>query len=203
MTILLADPRVRAVPVLENHEALVALTPRLGTAVLVRAEVARRLELADGTLPRGFRLRVVEGYRSVADQERIIASYSAEVRREHPSLDEAEVQVLTSRFVSPLDVAPHVAGAAVDVLLTDELGSALDLGCPLDATPEQSNGACYFDAVVTPEARHHRDVLARAMTGAGFVNYPTEWWHWSFGDRYWALVSGAPAARYGPCSEAP
>jgi hypothetical protein len=32
----------------------------------------------------------------------------------------------------------------------------------------------------------------------GFVNYPTEWWHWSYGDRYWALATGAPAACYGP-----
>jgi D-alanyl-D-alanine dipeptidase len=30
------------------------------------------------------------------------------------------------------------------------------------------------------------------------VNYPTEWWHWSYGDRYWALMTGAPAALYGP-----
>ena len=34
------------------------------------------------------------------------------------------------------------------------------------------------------------------MTGAGFVNYPTEWWHWSYGDRYWALQSGQRVARY-------
>ena len=32
----------------------------------------------------------------------------------------------------------------------------------------------------------------------GLVNYPTEWWHWSYGDRYWALISGADAALYGP-----
>jgi D-alanyl-D-alanine dipeptidase len=36
------------------------------------------------------------------------------------------------------------------------------------------------------------------MEGAGFVNYPTEWWHWSYGDRYWTFVVGAPQARYGP-----
>ncbi|MEK8108013.1 hypothetical protein NKG94_28990 [Micromonospora sp. M12] len=30
------------------------------------------------------------------------------------------------------------------------------------------------------------------------VNYPTEWWHWSYGDRYWALMTGAPQTRYGP-----
>jgi len=36
------------------------------------------------------------------------------------------------------------------------------------------------------------------MEGAGFVNYPTEWWHWSYGDRDWTFVVGAPQARYGP-----
>jgi zinc D-Ala-D-Ala dipeptidase len=30
------------------------------------------------------------------------------------------------------------------------------------------------------------------------VNYPTEWWHWSYGDRYWAVMTDAPAALYGP-----
>jgi len=43
-------------------------------------------------------------------------------------------------------VAPHVAGAAVDLTLVDSAGGELDLGTPVDATPEQSEGACYFDA---------------------------------------------------------
>jgi D-alanyl-D-alanine dipeptidase len=30
------------------------------------------------------------------------------------------------------------------------------------------------------------------------VNYPTEWWHWSFGDRYWAYVTGTGRSHYGP-----
>ena len=39
---------------------------------------------------------------------------------------------------------------------------------------------------------------AGSLRGAGLVNYPTEWWHWSYGDRYWALMTGARAALYGP-----
>jgi hypothetical protein len=30
------------------------------------------------------------------------------------------------------------------------------------------------------------------------VNYPTEWWHWFYGDRYWAMSTGGSHARYGP-----
>jgi hypothetical protein len=33
---------------------------------------------------------------------------------------------------------------------------------------------------------------------AGMLNYPTEWWHWSYGDRYWAHATGADTALYGP-----
>ncbi|HON74505.1 MAG TPA: M15 family metallopeptidase [Dermatophilaceae bacterium] len=32
----------------------------------------------------------------------------------------------------------------------------------------------------------------------GLVNYPTEWWHWSFGDRYWAWAMGERSALFGP-----
>jgi len=44
-------------------------------------------------------------------------------------------------------------------------------------------------------------LLGRVLGGAGLVNYPTEWWHWSYGDRYWALMTGAPAALHGPVGE--
>jgi zinc D-Ala-D-Ala dipeptidase len=53
-------------------------------------------------------------------------------------------------------------------------------------------------APVAAAARLHRDVLASAVDGAGFVNYPAEWWHWSHGDRYWAFQTGQDASRYGP-----
>lgn len=43
-----------------------------------------------------------------------------------------------------------------------------------------------------------RLVLGSALTRAGLVNYPPEWWHWSYGDRYWAVVTGAPVAIHAP-----
>jgi D-alanyl-D-alanine dipeptidase len=46
-----------------------------------------------------------------------------------------------------------------------------------------------------------RAILAQALRPAGLVNYPTEWWHWSYGDRYWALVTGAPYATYGSATD--
>jgi D-alanyl-D-alanine dipeptidase len=200
MTLLLSDPRVAAVPVRHVDEPLVALDPGFGPGkALVRRELAARLEAARAALPPGVYLRVVEGYRPAHRQLAIIERYSAEIRAARPGIGEPELHILTSRHVAPLAVAPHVAGAAVDVTLVDSSGQELDLGTPIDATPEQSGGRCYFAADgISRVARAHRDLLARVLCREGLVNYPTEWWHYSYGDRYWALATGAAAARYGP-----
>lgn len=201
--VLLADPRVAAVPVAETGDPLVELSPAMAPGgARVRAALADRLYRADLMLPAGIRLRVVEGHRSAADQRRIITAYTEQVRSAHPAASEREVHRLVSRFVAPLDVAPHVAGAAVDLTLVDDDERPLDLGTAIDATPEASGGRCYFASPDIPlEARALRLVLADALSAVGLVNYPTEWWHWSFGDRYWALMTGAAWAPYGPVDQ--
>lgn len=201
MTVLLSDDRITAIPAIENGEPLVDLFTRgLSTTgrQLTRENVADRLALADTFLPAGIRLHVVEGLRPVESQREIYDGYCAELARLHPGISDADVRVLASRFVSPIEVAPHVAGAAVDLTLIGAHGP-LDLGTPIDATPEQSNGACFFAAAnISREARANRSLLADVLTAAGMVNYPTEWWHWSYGDRYWAFVEDRPSAIYGP-----
>lgn len=78
-------------------------------------------------------------------------------------------------------------------------GVELDLGTRMNATPEESAGRCYtHHPDVVGEAAHWRQVLLEVMEAAGFVNCATEWWHFSFGDRYWALLTGADSAVYGP-----
>jgi D-alanyl-D-alanine dipeptidase len=118
--------------------------------------------------------------------------------RDLPGIDTAESHRLASRFVAPPAVAAHPSGAAVDVTLVDAGGRPLDMGTAIDATPEDSYGACYLDAPgISARARANRRVLAACLRTAGFVNDPTEWWHWSHGDRYWAFVTQAHAALYG------
>jgi D-alanyl-D-alanine dipeptidase len=204
MTILLSDARVRAVPVVESGEALVRLPEAISPCgALVRVTLARRLLAADAALPPGIRIRVVEGHRPLATQQAIVTAYGAQVHAAHPDASAEELERLTSRFVAPVDVAPHVAAAAVDLTLVDVCGDELDLGTPIDATPEQSEGRCWFAAAgIGADARAHRDLLSRVLSAEGLVNYPTEWWHWSHGDRYWALVTGARHATYGPVAQA-
>ncbi len=208
--ILISDPRVAAVPLQDSGEPLVDVTdtPRVvvdqryaddaGAWRLVRSGVRDRLAAAAAVLPDGVDLLLVEGFRPPALQRRYFADYSAELAAADPSLDAVALHHLAARHISPPEVAPHSAGAAVDVTVARH-GVELDLGTRMNATPEESDGRCYTDHPDVPaDAAAWRRVLVEAMTGAGFVNYATEWWHFSFGDRYWALLTDAPAALYGP-----
>lgn len=200
--ILLSDSRVQNIPVRESNQPLVRAPlagPARGSARFVRSELADRLNIAAQRLPNGLNFSLYEGYRSPSDQRSIIASYSQHLRTAHPRLSDAEIEVLSSRFVSPLNVAPHVSGAAVDITLVDHRGDELWMGSRLDATPEESAGKCYTAATgLDSDARANRTVLCTALAAAGLVNYPSEWWHWSYGDRYWALTTGADHAIFGP-----
>jgi len=209
--ILLSDPRIAAIAAAENGEPLIDLrtVPALllddrqadpaGAYRQLRAAVVVRLLDAQESLPAGLRLLIFEGYRRLDSQRRIFEGYRAELAALHPDWTEQRLHIETSKFVSPVEVAPHSTGGALDLTLCTRDGVELDLGTPLDATPEASDNACFTAATnIAPEARRHRRIMADALRGAGLVNYPTEWWHWSYGDRYWAMATGARQTRYAP-----
>ncbi|MFF7387398.1 M15 family metallopeptidase [Streptomyces scabiei] len=214
--ILMSDPEVAGVPVQECGEPLVDLrelpfvvvdsrqADPEGAYAHLREGVAWRLARAARLLPDGLRLLVTEGYRPLALQIEYFERYAAELRLANPDWTEEHLRVQTSRSLSPPEIGPHVAGAAVDLTLCTAAGEELDMGTRLDASPEECDDACYTDAPnISDTARRNRRTLSAALTTAGLVNYPTEWWHWSYGDRYWALMTGAPNALYGPASTGP
>lgn len=209
--VLLSDPRIAAirnpetadVPLVDVGElAALRIDRRKEDAVghwrKVRAPIAEMLRQASlRAAEEGVRLRLVEGYRPGALQERYFDEYVSTLRLEDPSRDDACLRALAARHVSPPEVAPHTAGAAVDVTL-ERNGVELDLGSAVNATPEESAGRCYTDHPgVVGEAAENRRLLIAIMSDAGFVNYPTEWWHWSYGDRYWAWTTGSSEALFG------
>ena len=161
-----------------------------------RTGVLKRLRTVAEALPGGVRLLVIEGHRTSAEQARRFNRYKQRLRGQGFT-DPAEIRRRASAFVSPLEVAPHCTGAAVDLTLIED--GELDMGGPVNGHRIGREASCPMDAPgLSPKARTNRAVLAEAMTAAGFVNYPTEWWHWSYGDRYWALISGEKHAVYGP-----
>lgn len=209
--VLLADPRIAAVPVTDCGERLVDLrtvaalvvddrqADPAGAYAHVRAGIRTRLLGAQRTLPDGWRLVLVEGYRPPTLQHRYFHEYRDELARRHPGWAATELTLEASRYIAPPDVAPHITGGAVDVTLAEPGGTSAWMGTEINATPAESGGATCTDAPnLSAAAVRNRALLGQALRAAGFVNYPTEWWHWSYGDRYWAFRTGAVRACYAP-----
>ncbi|MFJ8181065.1 M15 family metallopeptidase [Streptomyces sp. NPDC094469] len=208
--VLMSDPRVAAIPVRECGEPLVdvrdhdfRVDPRkqdpAGAFAHVREGVLARLHHARSLLPAGIDLLFIEGYRPPSLQRRYFTEYRDELAAAQPGWTAERLHEAASRYVSPPEIAPHSAGAAVDVTLVDQDGHELHLGTRVNASPEESDGACFTHAPdLGDEARHHRALLLNAMESAGFTNYGTEFWHFSAADRYDALMRREPQASYGP-----
>lgn len=169
-----------------------------GAWARLRAGVLARLLDAQHALPAGVRLLIVEGHRPAALQQQYFDDYRTKLAEARPGWTPDRLDVEASKHVSPPGVAPHPCGAAVDLTLIQN-GHELDLGTRVNATPAESANACLTAAHnITNVARARRELLGGAMAAAGLVNYPPEWWHWSYGDRYWAAVTGASCALYAP-----
>lgn len=208
--VLMSDPRIAAVPVVDCGEPLrdvrrhtpfpVGTRKRddSGAFAHLREGVLDRLLDARSLLPGGLRFLFVEGYRPPALQRFYFERYAERLSNDNPAWSPEQVRAAASRFVSPPEIAPHSGGAAVDLTLVDADGQELDMGTPVDADPETSMGACYTAARnISSQAHDNRQILSDALTAVGLVNYPAEWWHWSYGDRYWAFWTGADHAIYG------
>jgi D-alanyl-D-alanine dipeptidase len=206
---LVDDPRVLRVAIADNGEPLIDV--RLITALAadqsradiqqlsdnpfhVRASVAEKLTRAQAALPDGYQLQVKEGWRPIWVQQRLWNLHLDQLQASRPDLTPEQARRENARFVAPPGIAPpHSTGGAVDVALVHD-GRTADMGWGFNQPGDGSRTA----APVAKAARRHRDILASAMDGSGFINYPAEWWHWSYGDRYWAFQTGHGTTLYGP-----
>lgn len=201
---------MRRVPILECGEELVdflSLCPtlhldpprfRYRREALLRRSVAEKLCGADNLLPEGHRLAVIEGWRPPHIQRRMYRAIWNVFQARHPDWSDIALKRVVNRFSAPMDrraPPPHTTGGAMDVMLADSKGQLLDHTSPYDpydpkCWPRDTPG-------LSETAQRTRDLLAQALQAAGLTNYPSEYWHWSFGDQGWAYRGGHPHAIYG------
>jgi D-alanyl-D-alanine dipeptidase len=217
--ILLSDSEVIAIPIVENHEPFVDLKnqtiiaygpspeiPNNTDYTKMRKTVYDKLVQAQTLLPKGLKLCVYEGYRSLELQRMLFNNRFTKVQALHPSWLQDQIFEETCKLVSPVinkdgsqNIPPHSTGAALDVYLIDEMGQPMDMGIQVKDWMEDADGSLsQTDShCISAEAQQHRNIMGHALSTVGFINYPTEYWHWSYGDRYWAHRTEHQQAIYG------
>ena len=159
-----------------------------------RREVADRLLEAAALLPEGYRLKIYDAWRPYEVQAALYYEYYDKLcaMEENRGLSDGELHRMARTFVSFPDRSVefafvHSSGGAIDLTVIDENGNEIDMGTGFDDFTELA--ATRALESVDCAARENRRMLYHAMCGAGFTNYSPEWWHYDFGDRFYAASS--------------
>lgn len=154
----------------------------------LRAGAAERLGRAADALPARFGFALFDAWRPLELQAELY----------HAAYDDPG---LPPGFVSPPDPdratpPPHLTGGTVDLTLTVD-GQPLAPGAGFDDFTDRAHA----DALEAEPGvdREVRRLLYWTMHGAGFVVLDCEWWHFEYGTRRWAAITGVDPL-YGPAS---
>ncbi len=165
----------------------------IDTAYLRRGAAELLLRAAEH-LPAGYRFLIYDAWRPYSVQKSLYDEYYATLAEmpAHRGKREEELHALARTFVSFPDKSlavsyVHSSGGAVDLTLLDPAGRELDMGCGFD---EFTPLAATFAEGLSPLQAQNRALLYRAMTAVGFTNYAYEWWHYDYGDVFWARETG-------------
>lgn len=191
----------KVVPI-ECNEPLVVLSGKgvfTGEEVLVRVSVSSMLK-AVAENPRlktlGYGLFVYEGYRSNEKQRKQWNRVVEDLKKDKSKLGDSEIENLAQKQIARPDGqgSGHQTGGAVDITLCTLDGTPLPMGT---GYPEFNEFTKTSARMKDEDVRERRRILLYAMRETGFVNYPNEWWHYSFGDRMWAAYLGKKICPYG------
>lgn len=162
---------------------------------MMRKSVAERLETAKSRLPCGYTIKTLSAWRDESMQTETARNISFFKLRDLRHVSAAGR--LCSKDMFCAKVSGHATGGALDVALFF-LGVEADCGTKYLECNSKTPTSGVDSA---SPAGKNRKILYTAMISAGFVNYPAEWWHYSYGDRMAAAYSWKTFAVYGEITE--
>src|SRR3990167_8962867 len=217
--IYIADPEILSVPIRECGEPLIDLknqteilfgpTPECDLTkndyTKIRKSVFQKLCVAQKKLPHGFRFKLYEGFRSLIVQKILFDDIYQRVSARLPNTSHETRFHETTRLASPVinfdgtpNIPAHNTGGAIDIEIIDQHGEFIDMGMTAKDWAVVDPGLCLTNCnTISEKAKNNRQLLLKIMQEHGFINYPNEWWHFSYGDRYWAYFKSEKQAIYG------
>ena len=159
-------------------------------------EVYERLKMASSNLPDGYSLVILDAYRPFELQKELFDKYSKIIEKKFhlEKYSELDKNNFINKFVSiPDKNSPpaHTTGGAVDVTLLYN-GEYLDLGCKFDEFCDRTHTNYYKDYKDLESINIHKNrmILYNSMIKAGFTNLESEYWHYDYGNKNWADITG-------------
>lgn len=165
-------------------------------SLIMRRGVYERLCLARKKLPQHWKVILKAGFRPLAVQEAVLQAFIDKGRSEHPSWSAEESLTHVRLFVADPRIVcpPHTTGGAIDIDIKDtRTMQTVDMGCPVNT---DSPLAFLHSDRLTAVQYANRMTLLDAMLEAGFAPNVHEWWHYQYGETYWAAFYGQTETLY-------
>lgn len=209
----LLNKKLKKVRIEENYEKMLFLPKHLPKTILLnpskqdskyqifylREEIIERLKQAQKKLPNGYHLWLANTTRTKKIVLELYAMYIKKFKSENPKMSIKEVDLKVRNILAvPDDPIPpgHMTGAAVDVLLADKNGNLLPMKIDKNKVPNEIQSFTFYPNL-PKEQKKNRKILYETMSSVGFNNYFREFWHYSYGDAYWAVRRKNKVAIYG------
>jgi D-alanyl-D-alanine dipeptidase len=165
-------------------------------AVYLRKTVAEKLCEARMLLPEGVAFYIDDAWRPPHIQKELFDGFLKKWKKRFPSLTEKIIIQKIKKYVSPYDgkyVSGHITGGAVDIGLVKN-GRRLPMWSHKLSYEEN---AASGQKKLPEHIRKNRKILFDALKNVGMENYSKEYWHWSYGDIFWARMNKKKTAIYG------
>ena len=165
--------------------------------IQIRAVIAHKIDQALEILPSDLGFMIFESYRPRSRQLMLWDKHKAQFQIENPGISEADLVILTEKFVSNPHKfgSGHQAAVAIDITLCGLDGTELDMGTAMHEFNAKTETAY---PGLSPDIAANRYLLKNTLEQVGLINYPPEWWHYSYGDRLWAEVTKRDFAFFAP-----
>ena len=139
-------------------------------------------------------LKIYETLRPISMQRKQFNDHTEFVKKKYGLSGKALWLKVTEYLADPDLHPPHATGGVMDLTIARvDTGHELNMGSHLN---DSSSKMHTWYGRLPKIAKENRKLLYRVMTEAGFVNTPTEWWHYSYGDQFWAVWNGKKCALY-------
>lgn len=159
-----------------------------------RENVAKLLVNAAKCLPRGYKYLIFDAWRPVNVQLYIYKKYESELKskgylgNELEKLVETYVSLPSNHIKKP---SPHLTGGSIDISILNELNVELNMGTKFDYFGIEAKTAFYENknnrSSLEDIYLKNRRLLYNSLIRVGFTNYPDEWWHYDYGNQFWAI----------------
>lgn len=214
----LENPKYRNEIVIDNGEKLVNILdtnlnvlfipmyytnkiPGAITSCFMRESVCNMLNEASSLLPEGYRFKIFDAWRPFQVQKYLYEKYfETLMQKERFKNNPLETRIEVEKYLSFPNENPkypfvHSTGGAIDLTIVDGNNEDLDMGTRFDDFCEESSTA-YFELFTDSkynEIKNNRRMLYNVMCSVGFTNLPNEWWHFDYGDNFWAVMTKSKA----------